>query len=125
MNAVPATAANRRQFRRVRVDADARVYSDRAMWPTKVVDIGLRGALTERPKEWAGSLGKTQRLEIRFHALLIVSVNATVAHISNRFIGYHFQRMDLDSFMRLKRIVELNLGDPVLLTRELEATLAG
>ena len=119
MNARPETT-ERRQFRRVRVDADARVYSDRAMWPTKLVDIGLRGALLERPEDWSGTLGKTQRLELRFHTLLIVSVNATVAHIGPRIVGYRFQRIDLDSFMRLKRILELNLGDPNLVTRELE-----
>ena len=112
-------AANRRQFRRVRIDADARVYSDRAMWPTRCIDVSLKGALIERPAEWAGEHGKTQRLELRFHTLLIVSVNATVVHVSPRFIGYRFQRMDLDSFMRLKRIVELNLGDPELLSQEL------
>ena len=115
-----AEPAERRLFRRVRVDADARVYSDRAMWPTKVMDVGLRGALLERPADWNGTLGKTQRLELRFHTLLIVSVNATVAHIGPRIVGYRFQRIDLDSFMRLKRIVELNLGDPNLVSRELE-----
>ncbi len=118
MSAVPEPA-NRRQFRRVRIDADARVYSDRAMWPTRCVDVSLKGALIERPKEWMGEHGKTQRLELRFHTLLIVSVNATVVHVSPRFIGYRFQRMDLDSFMRLKRIIELNLGDPELLSQEL------
>ena len=57
-------AANRRQFRRVRIDADARVYSDRAMWPTRCIDVSLKGALIERPKEWSGDHGKTQRLEL-------------------------------------------------------------
>ena len=118
MSALPEPA-NRRQFRRVRIDADVRVYSDRAMWPSRCQDISLKGALLERPPEWSGEHGKTQRLELRFHTLLIVSVNATVVHVSPKFIGYRFQRMDLDSFMRLKRIIELNLGDPELLSHEL------
>ncbi|HET9484367.1 MAG TPA: PilZ domain-containing protein [Xanthomonadales bacterium] len=118
MSALPEPV-NRRQFRRVRIDADVRVYSDRAMWPTRSIDVSLKGAMIERPAEWSGECGKTQRLELRFHALLIVSVNATVVHLGTRFIGYRFQRMDLDSFMRLKRIIELNLGDPELLSQEL------
>lgn len=118
MSALPEPA-NRRQFRRVRIDADARVYSDRAMWPARCVDVSLKGALIDRPAEWTGENGKTQRLELRFHTLLIVSVNATVVHVGTRFIGYRFQRMDLDSFMRLKRIIELNLGDPDVLSEEL------
>ena len=118
MSALPEPV-NRRQFRRVRIDADVRVYSDRAMWSTRSIDVSLKGAMIERPAEWSGDSGKTQRLELRFHPLLVVSVNATVVHVGTRFVGYRFQRMDLDSFMRLKRIIELNLGDPELLAQEL------
>jgi hypothetical protein len=118
VNALPEPA-NLRQFRRVRIDADARVYSDRAMWPTRCIDVSLKGALVERPDGWAGERGQTQRLEMRFHPQLIVSVNATIANIEPQHLGYRFERMDLDSFTRLKRIIELNLGDPDVLSQEL------
>jgi len=36
-------------------------------------------------------------------------------------IGFRWDRIDLDSFAQLKRLVELNLGDPDLLNRELSA----
>jgi hypothetical protein len=36
-------------------------------------------------------------------------------------IGYRWEKIDLDSFSQLKRLVELNLGDPELLNRELSA----
>ena len=112
---------NRRQFQRVRVDAAVRLYSDREMWASTLVDIALKGALVERPPEWQGEVGKTQRLELRVNPLVIVSANARVAHIGENFIGFCFQRMDLDSFMALKRLIELNLGDPEQLSRELAA----
>lgn len=118
MNAV-VEAANRRLFQRIHFDADVRLYSDRAMWPTRLLDISLKGALLERPEGWESVLGKIQRLEIRMHTTLVISVNAHVAHIGPTTLGYRFQRIDLDSFVRLKRLIELNLGDPQLLNREL------
>ena len=112
---------NRRQFQRVRVDAAVRVYSDREMWATTLVDLALKGALVERPREWVGEVGKTQRLELRVNPLVIVSANARIAHVGENFIGYCFERMDLDSFVALKRLIELNLGDPAQIGRELAA----
>ena len=112
-------SANRRLFQRIHFDADVRLYSDRAMWPTRLLDISLKGALVERPENWESAVGKIQRLEIRMHTTLVISVNAHVAHVTPAQVGYQFQRIDLDSFVRLKRLIELNLGDPKLLNREL------
>ena len=112
-------SANRRLFQRIHFDADVRLYSDRAMWPTRLLDISLKGALVERPENWDAPVGKIQRLEIRMHQTLVISVNAHIAHVTPTNVGYRFQRIDLDSFVRLKRLIELNLGDPNLLNREL------
>ena len=112
---------NRRQFQRVRLDAAVRLYSDREMWATTLVDLALKGALVERPKEWIGEVGKIQRLELRVNPLVIVSANARIAHVGENFIGFCFERMDLDSFVALKRLIELNVGDPAQLGRELAA----
>lgn len=112
-------SANRRLFQRIHFDADVRLYSERAMWPTRLLDISLKGALVEKPDAWEAQIGKIQRLELRMHTTLVISVNAHVAHVTPTTIGYQFQRIDLDSFIKLKRLIELNLGDPNLLSREL------
>lgn len=118
MSALPA-ADNRRQFRRIPFDGEVRLYSDRAMWAARLIDISLRGALVDRPDGWEGQSGKRQRLDLRVASGLIISVAALIAHVSPRFIGYRFDKIDLDSFVRLKRLVELNLGDAEMLNREL------
>jgi hypothetical protein len=112
---------HRRRFSRIPFDGEVRLYSEKAMWTTRLVDISLRGALVDRPKEWDGQVGKTQRLELRVAAGLIISVSVTVANFNTESIGYQFGRIDLDSFARLKRLIELNLGDAELLNRELAA----
>lgn len=118
MSAVVVTENNRR-FRRIPFDGEVRVYSEKAMWNTRLVDISLQGALVDRPQEWDGQVGKTQRLELRVATGLIISVSASVANFNSEAIGYRFGRIDLDSFTRLKRLIELNLGDPELINREL------
>ncbi len=118
MSAVVITENNRR-FRRIPFDGEVRVYSEKAMWNTRLVDISLQGALVDRPRDWDGQVGKTQRLELRVATGLIISVSASVANFNDEAIGYRFGRIDLDSFTRLKRLIELNLGDPELINREL------
>jgi hypothetical protein len=58
---------------------------------------------------------------LRVASGVVISVSAVVAHAGARYIGYRFGRIDLDSFVRLKRLVELNLGDAETTTRELAA----
>jgi hypothetical protein len=116
-----AQAAERRVFRRIRFDGELRLYSERAMWSTRLHDISLHGALVERPEAWDGQPGRTQRIELRVASGVVISVSAVVAHAGARYIGYRFGRIDLDSFVRLKRLVELNLGDAETTTRELAA----
>jgi len=113
--------AERRVFHRIPIEAEVRLYSDKAMWTTRLLDISLKGALVERPVAWEAPIGRTQRLEIRMAAASVISVNGRIARVSTAIVGFRFERLDLDSFVRLKRLVELNLADPRLLHRELAA----
>ena len=47
----------------------------------------------------------------------------TVAHREGRRAGLACQSIDVDSVTHLRRLVELNAGDPDLLQRELSALL--
>ena len=120
MSALPQTES-RRSFRRIPFDGEVRLYSVSAMWNTRLVNISLNGALVDRPEGWDGALGRKQRLDLRVASGLVITVGAVVAHVGARFIGFRFERIDLDSFVRLKRLIELNLGDPEMLNRELAA----
>jgi len=48
-----------------------------------------------------------------------ISMNAKVVHIDNNHLGFECENLDIDSSTHLRRLIELNLGDPELLNREL------
>ena len=51
-------------------------------------------------------------------------MDARVAHVGCGLLGVVCQLIDIDSATHLRRLVELNLGDPALLERELSALIA-
>jgi hypothetical protein len=116
-----ADAPNRRRFQRFHFDGTVKLYSDKAMWESKLVDISLKGVLIERPMEWTGKVGSRYRMDLRINSSVIISMGVTAAHFMPHRIGFEWQKIDLDSFAELKRLVELNLGDPAILNRELSA----
>jgi hypothetical protein len=116
-----ADAPNRRRFQRFHFEGTVKLYSDKAMWESKLVDISLKGVLIERPVEWNGKVGSRYRMDLRINQSVIISMGVNAAHIMPHRIGFEWQKIDLDSFAELKRLVELNLGDPAILNRELSA----
>jgi hypothetical protein len=115
------TQANRRRFQRFHFEGTVKLYSDKAMWESKLVDISLKGVLIERPLEWNGKVGSRFRMDLRINNSVIISMGVNAAHIMPHRVGFEWQKIDLDSFAELKRLVELNLGDPAILNRELSA----
>ena len=50
-------------------------------------------------------------------------MNVKVAHVEGRYAGLVCEGIDIDSVTHLRRLVELNLGDPDLLDRELSSLI--
>jgi hypothetical protein len=117
----PDSADERRRFQRFTFEGTVRLYSGTAMWETKLVDISLKGVLIERPVEWSGKIGGGYRMDLRINNSVIISMGVSIAHIMPHRLGCRWEKIDLDSFSQLKRLIELNLGDPALLNRELSA----
>ena len=121
MTQASSSGAERRRFHRFSFEGTVRLYSGTAMWETKLVDISLKGVLIERPADWNGKVGGSYRMDLRINHSVIISMGVTTAHIMPHRLGFKWEKIDLDSFSQLKRLVELNLGDPEILNRELSA----
>jgi hypothetical protein len=111
--------SERRRFHRFRFEGSVKLYSDRAMWDAELVDISLKGALTTRPADWSGKLNGMHRIELRLADGVKISMGASAAHATAEHLGFRWEKIDLDSFTQLKRLIELNLGDPERLNAEL------
>ncbi|MDX1693064.1 MAG: PilZ domain-containing protein [Ketobacteraceae bacterium] len=111
----------KRHFTRVQFDASATLRSGDQTWDTNVIDISMKGALVEQPE---ADFATDQNVELT----LTLSDNSTqitmqgkIAHVENRTLGVVCEHIDVDSVSHLRRIVELNTGNPDLLERELDA----
>ena len=93
-----------------------------------VLDLSLKGALLSLPID--APIGDKALCTLQLFlddandADARISMQARVAHREGTKIGLVCVTLDLDSITHLRRLVELNLGDPALLDRELSALIA-
>jgi len=111
----------KRQFHRIGYQTDATVSSPTQHWPVKIVDLSLKGCLVERPESWGVCSDNTYRIEIQLAKSVEISMTIILAHQTLNMAGFRCDHIDLDSICRLRRLVELNLGDSDMLDRDLEA----
>lgn len=118
-----ANGTDRRRFRRVMLAGSVRIYSGSQMWASELIDVSLRGVLVALPDGWTGSPGNRFRLDLRMEGGLVIAMGVELVRVRARDLAFSCQKIDLDSFTRLKRLIELNVGRPEAVQRELEVLL--
>jgi PilZ domain len=89
---------------------------------TDLIDISLKGALVHRPPQLDAEPGTAAVLRVKLEdSPVTIVMNGTLAHLSHERVGLHCHSIDMESITHLRRLLELNLGDPELLERELLA----
>ena len=117
----------RRHFVRVGFDAPALLTTATAAFSVHVLDLSLKGALIMVPAQAALGQGTLCQLTIPLtdtgnH----IAMSTEVAHVQGLHTGLLCKGIDLDSVTHLRRLIELQLGDPALLERDLgELTMTG
>lgn len=117
------TEQDRRQFWRAHFHSPVQLALHGQVSEAGLCDISLKGALVEVPPNWAGRKGDHCQLRLHLAADATISMSTVVTHIDGQRIGLHCENIDIDSVTHLRRLVELNAGDPGLLDRELSALL--
>lgn len=115
------TDADRRRFHRFPIGGVVRLYSGNAMWTTELADLSMRGVLVNRPDGWDAVPGTRFRLDLRLEGGLVIGMGVELMRQIDGQLAFGCTKIDLDSFTRLKRFVELNLGNTEVLNRELSA----
>ena len=120
-------ATERRKFWRAAFNAPVKLVSESASVDAMLDDISLKGALLETPPGWAGKVGDRCHLKLRLGGAedMKIAMSGRITHSDGRKIGLLCESIDLDSITHLRRLVELNAGDPALLERELTALVSG
>lgn len=109
----------RRHFVRVNFDAPALLTTGQGAYSVQVLDLSLKGALVLLPAEAPLMQGKPCQLTVPLADSNHIAMTMNVAHIEGLHAGLRCTSIDLDSVTHLRRLIELQLGDPTLLERDL------
>ena len=89
-----------------------------------LLNISLKGALIETLQPTNPDVGKNCRSTLSLsEGGEDIIMEGKIVHQKGNYIGIECQHIDMDSMINLRRLVELHLGDPSLLERELAAVL--
>lgn len=115
----------RRHFIRVLFEAPAVLKIASGSVPVQVIDLSLKGALVVLPTLEPLPLGTACTLTVPLATIDdAICMSAQVAQVHNNHTGLLCRTIDLDSVTHLRRLIELQLGDPALLQRDLAALCA-
>ena len=100
----------RRHYVRVQFDAPAVLTLATAAFNVQVLDLSLKGALITLPENAQVPAGMPCQLDVPL---------AETEDCISMTAGLLCRSIDLDSVTHLRRLIELQLGDPSLLERDL------
>lgn len=111
------TDNDKRRFTRVPFDADVTLEPGHCR--TELIDISLKGLLVAAPAGWPVQAGGSCVATLELADDIGIRMDCTVMHVTGDRTGLRIDRIDMESLMHLRRLLELNLGDPELFEREL------
>jgi len=110
----------KRRFTRVPFDAKVLISQKEHEWHASMIDISLNGLLIATPDNWEAGPGEHFHVELIFtDSSALIHGDVEVAHSENGHTGFRMINIDVESVSHLRRLMELNLGNPELLNREL------
>jgi hypothetical protein len=116
-------AADRRRFKRIAFDAKTELSQGEYIWPVKLIDLSLKGLLIEKPEPWLGNREWHFLVDIHLTDDVAIKMDVQLTHDDHGQLGFVCKHISLESIERLRRLIELNLGDSQELERELGALI--
>lgn len=110
----------RRNFSRVDFSTRVSIEINGQTFEADLVDISLKGALLQTDNTILVKNNQKCLFEFRLDKTSIVmKTEAKIVFIKNNNLGIKFENIDLESMIHLRRLVELNMGDPDKIQKEL------
>lgn len=108
-----------RRFSRIKFVSASTLWLEGRELEVGLLDIALRGALVDASGVPPVAMGAACKLLLRLDDEQQIEMQGRVAHRNGERIGIECVGIDVDSLTTLRRMLELNLGDPALIDREL------
>ncbi len=111
---------NRRNFSRVKFDSKVFINCGKLSIEAQLADISLKGALVN-PNDRI-EIDEGDKCIFEFHlndSDVVLKIDSLLVYDENNHLGLKFDNIDLESMIHLRRLVELNVGDPDQIQKEL------
>lgn len=111
--------SERRHFTRIPIDGQVSLETERGQEVHgRLLDMSLKGLLVSLPEGADVRAGQICQVRAELGGGTCIRLSGIVAHRDDGQVGIELDEIDIDSATNLRRLVELNLGDPKLLERE-------
>lgn len=110
----------RRKFSRIVYSAPASLFQGSVLFPTRLLDISLKGALVDTPANWSDNDQITDLVFRLNESEVDIQMQVQPVRVDDDLLHLKCVQIDIDSISHLRRLIELNVQDESLLHRELE-----
>ena len=114
----------RRGYHRVSFNADAKLFAGDTEIHCQLLDISIHGVMLECNSVQNFSQDANYHIEIPLdESDHLITMQLALKNERDNIIGMECTHIDLDSISLLRRLVELNLGQPEFLDRDFAALI--
>ena len=114
----------RRYFNRVQFQARIELSQGDNSWEGQIIDISLKGVLVALPDSSRFDQHQPAVGKIYLADDTGIQLTLRLAHSARGQLGFYCENIDVDSISHLRRLIELNTGDPAASERELSALVS-
>lgn len=108
----------RRRFVRIAFQEPVTLTQQDSHWPCELIDISLKGALLQPPADCTPAADAPLTLTLALDDKQAIHMIGSLVHQQDNQLGLYCERIDIDSMAHLRKLIELNTGDPAAAERE-------
>ena len=114
-----STQSERRSYNRIPFNAEILMQSGHEEWSCNLLDISLKGMLVEPPENLDINLDNPCGMALFLGEDISIHARVNIIRSSDDNWGLKWLQIDTSSLQHLRRLIELNTGNPAMLMREL------
>lgn len=114
-----STPPERRRFSRISFTANTDISQGEHSWACELIDLSLKGLLVKEPDNCTLDASHPCQATVTLTGEARIHMDVVLSRRQDGQLGFICREIDVVSIGHLRRLVELNLGDPEAANREL------